>query len=335
MRRAGYLMDDIAAPDNLYLAFCKARRGKRTRPEVLRYEASLDRNIALLRSSLLSGRADVGHYSYFHINDPKPRLICAAAFPERVLHHALMNVCHPYFERNLIETTYATRPGKGIYKAIARAGRASRRYPYAAKFDFRKYFDSIDHAILKGALRRLFKDTRLLSVFDTIIGSYCRKPGKGIPIGNLTSQYFANYYLSQMDHRCLEVLHAGEYIRYMDDFIVYAADRATLDGHVEAISRYASEELLLELKPVVRLHTCGGIPFLGYCVYPHKLLLNGRSKRRLARKLRLCRQLMDRGIWSEAEYLNHVTPLLAFAGHACTRRLRNVCCGWRAPATNL
>lgn len=322
MKRAGYLIERIADTDNLFEAYYKAARGKRMKEETCRFSASLNEEVARLRATILSGDVEVGNYTYFQIHDPKPRMICAAAFPERVLHHAVMNVCHPYFERQLIETTYATRPGKGIYQAIERAGRGLRRYGYVAKFDFRKYFDSIDHGILKGKLRRLFKDSRLLCIFDGIIDSYSRAAGKGVPIGNLTSQYFANYYLSGFDHYVKEVLGVGEYVRYMDDFLIFASTREELDGYIEKVRSYTSVELALTLKPVICLSSGAGVPFLGYRVYPYKVLLNGRSKRRLKQKMCEYDVMRERGEWGEQNYMEHITPLLAFAGYGYTKSLR-------------
>ena len=330
MRRAGYLTERIADTDNLLYAYCKAVRGKRMQEEVRCYSAALQENVDLLRRSILSGTVEVGDYTYFQIRDPKPRMICAAAFRERVLHHALMNECHPYFERQLIETTYATRPQKGVYQAIDRARAACRRYGYVAKFDFRKYFDSIDHAILKALLRRLFKDVRLLGIFDTIIDSYSRGEGMGVPIGNLTSQYFANYYLSGLDHYVKEELGAGEYVRYMDDFLIFADTPEELDGYVAAVHGYARSRLALTLKPVVRLSPSSGIPFLGYTLYPHKVLLNGRSKRRLKQKMRTYELMLANGLWSGQRYLEHITPLLAFARYGYTRHLRQGIVGMTA-----
>ncbi len=322
MRRAGYLTERIAETDNLLEAWYKAARGKGMMAETLRFGASLEAEVARLRAAVLSGHVEVGDYTYFRIHDPKPRLICAAAFRERVLHHALMNVCHPYFERQLIETTYATRPGKGIYQALDRTRRALRHYGYVAKFDFRKYFDSIDHAILKGKLRRLFKDGRLLGIFDDIIDSYPRSAGRGLPIGNLTSQYFANCYLSGLDHYVKEELRAGEYVRYMDDFLLFASGRGELERLVGGVERFVADELNLALKPVVFLTSSEGVPFLGYTVFPHKVRLNGRSKRRLKTRMREYECRRARGEWGERDYMEHITPLLAFAGYGYTKSLR-------------
>ncbi|MDE6879274.1 MAG: RNA-directed DNA polymerase [Odoribacter sp.] len=329
MKRAGYLTERIADTDNLLLAYYKASRGKRMKEESRCFSVSLDKEVARLRATILSGKVEVGDYTYFWIHDPKLRMICAAGFGERVLHHAIMNVCHPYFERQLIETTYATRPGKGIYQAIASVGCGVRQYGYVAKFDFRKYFDTIDHAILKVKLRRIFKDSRLLGLFDRIIDSYSRAEGKGLPIGNLTSQYFANYYLSSLDHYVKEELRVKEYVRYMDDFLIFASTREELEHCVGKVRCYASSELDLTLKPVVYSISNDGVSFLGYTVYPHKVLLNGRSKRRLKMKMREYDFMRETGEWEEKSYMEHITPLLAFAGYGYTKSLRRRLLGER------
>lgn len=322
MKRAGHLMGAIADADNLRLAFFKAFRGHRMSGEALRFQEQLDENLAAMAAALKRGDVEVGKYEYFYIEDPKLRLICAASFRERVLHHAIMNVCHPWFERNLIETTYATRPGKGIYKAIARAKQAMGRYGWVAKFDFRKYFDSIPHDLLMARLACLFKDKALLALFAKIIASYSKSEGHGIPIGNLTSQYFANCYLSGMDHWIKEVLRVPEYLRYMDDFLVFASTREEMSGYVSQIRRYASEELRLALKPVVVETAAAGVDFLGYRVYGTKLRLTQRSKRRFMRKSREYGRRLAEGEWSERQYYQHITPLLAYASKGYTKGLR-------------
>ena len=322
MRRAANLTALIADTDNLLLAFHKAFKGHRLSGEALRFQSRLEENIAALSGQLATGKVEVGHYEYFHIEDPKLRLICAAAFRERVMHHAIMNVCHPWFERNLIDTTYATRPGKGLYKALERAQHAMRSCCWVAKCDFRKYFDSIPHDRLNASLARLFKDRTLLRIFSSIIASYRQAEGKGIPIGNLTSQYFANLYLSPMDHWVKEVLGVPEYIRYMDDFLVFARTRQELDTHVARISEYADSRLRLTLKPVVVSRVDEGVDFLGYRLFPHKIRLTQRSKRRFVRKSREYGRRLREGEWNEHEYYEHMTPLLAYASKGYTKGLR-------------
>ena len=326
MKRVGYLTEQIADLNNLTLAFYKAAKGKIGNTDVKCYRRRLPESLDRLRGQILSGQVDVGKYHYFKIYDPKERMICAAAFDERVLHHALMNVCHPFFERQLIYDTYATRIGKGTYKALERASQNIVRYKYVAKLDMRKYFDSIPHDILLQKLERLFKDNNLLGIFERIIRSYhspvsMEDNQRGIPIGNLTSQYFANYYLSETDHFAKEQLRVPCYIRYMDDMLLMGNDKAELKAQVKALGEHV-RDIGLELKPVVLNKSELGVSFLGYKLYPHRILLNRRSKQRLIRKTIKYDRLLNQDIWTEQEYRNHIVPLMAFAQHAYTKRLR-------------
>lgn len=321
MKRAGNLMELIADPDNLRLAFCKAAKGKEGKREVQRFRQHLDRNLLALRNGLLDGTVEVGRYHYFMIYDPKQRLICAASFPERVLHHAIMNVCHPYFERNFIYDTYATRIGKGTYAALNRAFRGLSRYGYVAKMDVRKYFDSISHSVLKQKLKRLFKDNQLLCLFDRIIDSYHTHEGYGVPIGNLTSQYFANFYLSEIDHFAKEELKIPLFVRYMDDILLMGDDRNQLKIWADGISHKA-ESLELQFKPSTLFAAEAGCSFLGYRICRHKIAMNSRSRRRMIGKWHHCDSLLEQSEMSEDNYERHIVPLLAFASHAYTKRLR-------------
>lgn len=314
-------MESIADLDNLYLAYYKAFRGKQGKSEVIGFGKHLEDNLQSLRRQLLSGETKVGRYRYFSIFDPKKRLICAAAFTERVMHHAVMNVCHPYFERNLISDTYATRVGKGTYEAIGKAMKALSRYQYVVKLDVRKYFDSISHEVLKAKLRRIFKDGQLLSLFDTIIDSYSTTEGKGLPIGNLTSQYFANFYLSALDHYAKETLRIPAYLRYMDDILFFGDDKTVLKSQIDALDNCVVK-LELAFKPPIVMSTEAGVTFLGYRVCRHRITLDARSRNRLRKKLRKYSIAHKNGEWTDSEYNAHLQPLLAFAEKAYSKRLR-------------
>lgn len=316
-------MSSIADYDNLQLAFLKACRGKQAKKEVLDFRADYDCNISEIRRGLLDGDIKIGDYNYFKIFDPKERLICAASFRERVVHHAIMNVCHEYFDRTLIDDTYATRRGKGGYKALDKAVKMASRYNYVVKLDYRKYFDSIDHAILKHKLLRLFKDDDLLRLFDRIIDSYEVTEGKGVPIGNLTSQYFANFYLSSLDHKMKEELRVPVYIRYMDDILIMSDDRRTLKEYVMFMQEESSVNLNLRLKEPVYQTCSTGIAFLGYVVKPYRLKLNGRSKKRFRTKIVECHQLFEKGVYDEDEYQQHLLPLLAFVNKSKCNAFKN------------
>lgn len=322
MKRVGFLVEKIADKDNLLLAYYKAKRGKHYKKEVVRFGDNLDYNINKLQKEIIAGNVSVGKYHKFTITDPKKRNVYATAFDERVLHHAIINVCHEYFERNLIYDTYATRLNKGIYKALDKAKMAARQYRYVAKLDFRKYFDTISHEVLKEKLGRIYKDMNLLNIFSQIIDTYSVEEGKGIPIGNLTSQYFANYYLSSLDHYIKEYLGVPVYVRYMDDMLLFENDKDKLKGYVKSVTRYSSENLKLILKAPIMRHTKDTISFLGYKIGQNIILLNSRSRNRFCKKILRYEKLLLNGSWSEKEYQLHILPLLAFVNYAYTKRMR-------------
>lgn len=286
------------------------------------YSENVWQKLEKLHDGLVDGSFEIGRYHYFWITDPKLRKICAASFDERVMHHAVMNVCHDLFERQLIETTYATRKGKGQYKALERAFKAMQHFGFVAKCDFRKYFDSVCHQTLKNSLARIIKDTDVLLLMYRIIDSYETEKDRGLPIGNLTSQYFANFYLSEMDHYVKEVLKVREYVRYMDDFLVFGMDKTEVCCAVDAICEYAEGKLGLTMKPVVYNYVSQGTSFLGYRLYPHMMLLNGRSKKRFVRKYSVYDRLLTCGAWSEMDYQRHILPLFAFVGKGWTMGLK-------------
>jgi RNA-directed DNA polymerase len=214
MRRAGNLHDKIVAWDNLRLAFRKASRGRRLKNDVMRYRSDLDEILCALGKRLAHPEnLKIGEYRFFTIYDPKERVICEAPFTERVLHHAVMNILEDSFESFQIHDSYACRKGKGTDAALKRALYFARRNPFFLKLDVIKYFDSISHDTLKALLARRFKDRKVLSILESIIDSYHINTRLGIPIGNLSSQFFANFYLGFLDHFITEELKIGKFIR--------------------------------------------------------------------------------------------------------------------------
>jgi len=314
-------MEQIWETENLYKAYSKALRGKQGKPDVIAYSKKVEQHIGILQHQLKTGDWEIGRYHYFRIFDPKERLICATSFQERVLHHAIMNICHPYFEKRLIYDTYATRIEKGIYKALDRAREGSRKYQYVAKLDIRKYFDSIDHQTLKLELRRMFKDGNLLQLLDDIIDSYESQPGQGLPIGNLTSQYFANGYLSPIDHYIKEHLHIPIYVRYMDDMLLFGNEKQVLKENVKSVCEELGK-IGLCLKPAIVLKTEQGVPFLGYRIYSHKILLLGRGKRRFKHKFNVLNSLLSQSLLDEDEYLRRMQALLAYVKKSYSKQFR-------------
>lgn len=322
MKRAGDLIDAIAARENLLLAFWKAQRGKRAAVEVLRFRENLEGELASLRRDLLVGPFLPGRAHVFTIHDPKERVICAAPFRDRVAHHALMNICHDTFESYQIHDSYACRVGKGTHRAVARARYFAARFHYCLKLDVRRFFDSVDHEVLLALLRRRFKDRRVLEIFDAIVRGYETAPGKGVPIGNLTSQYFANHYLGVLDHFVKERLRCRGHVRYMDDFLLFHDEPARLRAWRREVSDYLGGELRLTLKPPCLAPMQRGVTFLGFRVFPNRVTLSRRSRLRFHRKLAAAQERLASGEWDEGDAARHVEPLLAFARHGASEGMR-------------
>lgn len=313
MRRKGNIFNELISFDNLSLAAYKAFKGKSS-IDVFLFREDFIKNIQELRLSLIVGDFEIGCYRKFIIYEPKKRLICAAPLKQRILHHAIMNICHDRFNSNLIFDSYASRPGKGTHKAILRVKSKCAKFKYFAKLDVRKFFDSIDHDILKTMLRRIIKDNKILIILDKIIDSH--GINKGLPIGNLTSQYFANYYLSSADHYMKENEKAPVYVRYMDDVILMSNDKAELKKLVRSYTQYLFVHLKLELKPPLLGNSFNGIPFLGYVVFKDRILMNGKGKRRYKRNICLLNSLFDKEKISEKEYSDRLLSTLAYAKFA-------------------
>ncbi len=287
MRRTNNLYSLISTHENLREAFRKAARGKRDRKEVIAFQADFDANIQRIRDQLLENEPDIGHYHFFTVRDPKVRTICAASFPERVLHHGIINICEPVLDRYAIFDSYACRQGKGNRKALARAEMFAKKNKWYLKLDISKYFDSIDHNVMMRLLYRKFKEPELLELFRRILETYHTSPNKGVPIGNLISQHLANFYLGHLDHWLKEVRKIKGYVRYMDDFILFGPEKSFLKTELSETRTFLKTELKLNLKANIQLNQCRlGIPFLGFRVFPNHIRLSPRSLRRYSKKMR-------------------------------------------------
>jgi hypothetical protein len=322
MKRTGRLMPTILNPDNLRLAFWKARKGKNYAHQVEQYRADLDRNLMQLCDQITTADISVGKYRYFKVFEPKERQICAAAFDEQVLHHALMNPCHDVFEKRQIFDSYASRKNKGTHAALARARRFCAQYPWFLKLDVRQFFASVHHDVLKKQLATLFREKTLLEIFGKIIDSYEAEPDRGLPIGNLTSQYFANHYLVGLDLFIKEALRIPAYVRYMDDMVLWHTDKEVLRTARNRIRDYVETRLRCALKPEQLNHTRTGLPFLGYRLFPNHVRLLQKSKRRFIRKLTLADELLRTGVWNQHTYVRHVMPLISFTQYADAKAFR-------------
>ena len=306
MKRHGNLYLTLTSFEHLLRSSEKAKRGKRFRPAVARYEFALERNLWELRERLISKSYQPGEYRSFYIYEPKQRLISAAPYRDRIVHHALTGILDPVFEPTFISDSYACRQGKGTHAAVDRYQHFARRFRYVLKADIRKFFPSMDHEILKRQIARKIKDPDVLWLSAVIIdGSNPQErvcdyfPGddlftaserqRGIPIGNQTSQFFANVYLDPLDHFVKERLRFEGYVRYVDDFLLFSDDKRQLADARNQISDFL---ITLRLKLHHRKNTIlpvdQGVRFLGYRVFPtHRLVVKENVWRFLRRVRRM------------------------------------------------
>jgi len=303
MRRAGGLFEPICSWDNLLLAARRARAGKRYRPDVLAFEFRQEEELLALREELRSGAYRPRPPRHFKIREPKQRWITAAAYRDRVVHHAVCNLVEPVLERGFVHDCWANRRGKGSHRAVLRLQAFCRRFPLAVKLDLVKYFASIDHDLLLARLARRFKEPRLLALLSLIVRSGCNPeavawhgPGDdllsplgrrtGLPIGNLTSQLLSNEFLCAFDHWVVERLRPGAYLRFVDDMVVLGADGGRLREEVAAMrERLCALRLRLHEERLHLRRVEAGIPFLGYVVRPRRLRVRGQTVRRYRRRV--------------------------------------------------
>ncbi len=308
VRRAAIDLDEIADLDNLATAFWRAAKGKRHRPEVRAFAADLQHQLPLLRRQILDSTVPVGELHSFQIRDPKRRTIHAPYLRERILHHAMMEHIGPALERSLVDDTFACRCGRGPLAAVRRAQHHARRFAWYLKLDVRAYFASIDHQVLKALLRRRLKGRGALALCDRVIDAFETAPGRGLPIGALTSQHFANAYLSGLDRYLLEELRLGGMARYMDDVVAWSHDRRALRQALAAIEAFARQRLGLEIKPDWQLQRSRrGLTFCGFRVFPAALRLSRRRRRRYSQARRR---------WESAHALGLIGDLTLQAGYA-------------------
>ena len=286
----------------------------------------LESEVLRLERELLEGCYQPGDYRIFTIYEKKPRQICAAPFRDRVVHHALCAATEPVIDACAITDSFACREGKGTHAAILRAQSFAQQGGYFLKLDLRKYFASVDLVTLQSLLRRKFKDRRLLALTEQLIEHLPpgHTPEKGLPIGNLTSQHWANFYLAPLDHFIKEQLRVRRYLRYMDDFVLWEQDKSVLWQHHAAIEQFLAErlQLLLNRQRTMLAPVSEGLSFLGFRIWPRLIRLDGESLRRFRRKYRLRWQLWSDGILDEDRWLASVRSLVGHISHANTCNLR-------------
>ncbi len=264
--------------------------------------------------------------------DPKRRHIHKASVRDRVLHQAIFRVLYPVFDKHFIHDSYSSRLGKGTHAGVIRLEKACRKVTknwkvsaYTLKCDVRKFFESIDHAMLRRLIVNKISDPDLLWLVDSIFASFEKEKGKGLPLGNVTSQLFANVYLNEFDQFVKHVLKARHYFRYCDDFVIVRRDRYMLENDIESIRKFLKEQLSLDLHPhkVEIRKVRQGTDFLGYVTLPHARIVRIKTKNRILRKITEGREKIQDGKISEDTFNGILVSYRGITMHARSRRLRS------------
>lgn len=324
MRREIGLYDRIGEWGNLQEALLRTMRGKRESPAAAAFLAAHPAGLEAIAERLRQGDGPLGGFREFTIHDPKKRLISAPCFPDRVLHHAMITVCEPVFERWLVSQTYACRPRLGLRAAIREAAKWTSCRRWYLQLDVRHYFETVPRDRLCQRLERLFGEVSMLRLWRDVVNTYRPETATGLPIGALTSQHLANFYLGFLDRHIKETLRIRAYARYMDDIVLWHDDKAELLRCRDEIVAFTNSELGLELKEPILNRTVGGMDFLGFRFHPGWTGLNRRSRRRLRLRIRSLALAVADGTMTEEEAQRRATASLAFAAPARTMRMRRM-----------
>ncbi len=328
------LYTQVCSLQNLQIAFQKARKGKTKRPDVVEFESNLKNNLLQLRADLLLHSYRPQPLTTFIIRDPKTRKINKSAFRDRIVHHALCNILEPIYEKIFIYDSYANRKGKGTLKALERFDVFKRQvavpYPdyvtgYCLKADIKHYFETVDHNILLNIIQRRIKDKNLLFLLKNILTNYSNgEQGKGMPLGNLTSQFLANVYLNELDQYVKHALKAKYYLRYVDDFVILHKKKELLEMYKLEIDSFLQQKLQLELHPlkskILPLHK--GITFLGFRIFYHHKLLRKSNWRAAKRKIILMKNDFDDDMIGYDAVYSSMVGWFAYAKQANTSKIR-------------
>lgn len=341
MKRYGNLYSQITEFENILTAAKKAQKGKRFRDNVLDFNYHLEAELAQLQAELTNKTYKPGSYRTFYIKEPKLRMISAAPYEDRVVHHALCNVILPLIEPTFIADSYANRVGFGTHKALRRFTEFARNSRYILQCDIQKYFPSIDHEILKNLLRRKIKCPDTLWLIDTIIdnsneqlpiveyfmGDELLTPlqrRRGLPVGNLTSQFFANVYLNGFDHFVKEELQVKKYLRYVDDFSLFSDDWQFLSDARLAIEEYLANQLRLKIHPIKSqlFETRLGANYVGFRILPNLIRVRTDNLRRARRRLKFMQRKSNQGKINSEKVSQSIQSWFAHLEHGDTWQLR-------------
>ncbi|MFH1053360.1 MAG: reverse transcriptase domain-containing protein [Candidatus Woesearchaeota archaeon] len=326
------LYEELCTYDNIQLAFTKSRRGKTLKSYVIKFEEDLINNLRQLQHELITQTYKPMPLVTFILRDPKTRKISKSDFRDRIVHHAICNVIEPIFDKTFIYDNYANRIGKGTFSAIERFDQFKRKVLsndkkacYVLKADVKHYFETVDHNILMSILERKIEDNKLLNLIKIIISNHnTSEPEKGMPLGNLTSQFFANVYLNELDQFVKHKLRAKYYIRYVDDFVIFHSDSKALEDYKTRIDKFLKHRLELCLHPdkskIIKLKT--GVGFLGFRIFFSHKLVRKKNLLKFEKKFNEMREEYKEDIIPREKVLERFEGWLAYVQHANTYKYR-------------
>jgi len=325
MKRYGNLYQQICSIENLQLADAIAQKGKAKQYGVIAHNKNAATNIAKLHTMLLDKEYRTSPYTTFKVYEPKEREVFRLPYyPDRIVHHAIMNVLRPIMLSTFTADTYSCIEGRGIHAAARAVKQALKDVPgtqYCLKMDIKKFYPSINHETLKTLLRRKIKDCDLLSLLDGIIDS-----AAGVPIGNYLSQYFANYYLTWFDHWIKEQMQVRHYFRYADDIVILSANKQHLHFLLSQIKQYLHDNLQLQVKQNYQVFPVAarGIDFVGYKFYHTHTLLRKRIKQSFARAIAAGKPKESiASYWGWAKHCNSINLINKLTKHEKICGLQN------------
>lgn len=318
------LFSHVYSFQRLRRSFYSASKGKGNRDSIAKFSQSLEMNLHEMSQMLKDGKYPFGPYRSFYVSVPKKRLIDSACFSDRVVHHSIHGILETIYDPTFYEHSYACRSGRGHHAAMLKLYNWMKGNPnrYFLKCDIRKFFPNVDRSILIKILSKTIKDKPFMDCLEKLI---ITAPGTGIPIGNLTSQLFANLYLNELDQFVKRTLRIRHYIRYMDDFILVVNSAEEAKKLRQVIEKYIKEHLNLELSPQkVMIGSClTGVAFLGFFITPHEIRLRGSCLRRLKLNLKAAERKEKAGIKTRYNPSPLLSVVRSYAGHIkyCSKQM--------------
>lgn len=325
------IFHNVVSLSNLLLAWKKFKKCKSLKKDVANFEFNLENNLFVLHDELINKTYNPEPYQAFFVYDPKKRHIHKATVRDRVLHQAVFQVLYLIFNKHFIFDSYSSRIGKGthkgskrLYTLLRKTSRNWKKPIFALKCDIRKFFDSIDHQILFDLIKRKIEDEDLLWLVGKILKSFEKSPSVGLPLGNVTSQLFANIYLNELDQFVKHKLKIKSYLRYADDFILIYKEKNLLLQNISEIEKFLETNLKLKLHPnkICIRKIKQGIDFVGYVILPNSVILRTKTKKRILRKIKLLNKNVKEGKIKKEKFEEILSSYLGILKHCKGNKIK-------------